>query len=330
MVVNKKQLCIVILLIFALLLLVIAPRGSLSFNKKVSVAPKPEGILTLLPLATAPSCTPDSGFDKCYTYSYKYCHPDEPSFCLEATATIMVTEPPKDYKGRKTWSPAKEGIVKIRCYGKKLYAVYRKYDNLDDIWSYCSYSGCNGGGFKLLKKGGPVIDYELHVKAFEESPYAFVCFDKEYAKKTIGGYIYGLKVWAGVAYSAPFKVHGCYDNTDCESGEICVEDSDGFKRCHTKICEPGTTRWRCEGSTKRVKEKCESGIRWVVVSEDKRPSSKWECKDSVTRVYKEAFCEDGQWTYKVVKEEKCPLGTTCINGQCKSKPSLMDWIIQIS
>ena len=324
-----------------------APTNSLGNEQSLSL---------FLPLSTK-QCSPDKGYDFCYEFSYRYCHSKYDYLCAEPKIKLEVTQP-YDIIGDKYQYLLKKAKIKVRCNvitgsKAKLYVWYGNLNSMDDIWNYvkCDKNGCRGSGLQLLgdlsHSKTNYIEKEIELPTDSEGWVRlpkFICWAYSYAESVVTG----ARVYAWVAgsygwakdYSDYWKVVECKSDGDCPSGKVCsnykcMEDCnvmDGwycsevygyygnYEGVSVGYRDYYTTAHGCDFSTVK----------------GKMYRNGWYCKDDTTREYRTYYCtsfdrgdkEEDVFSYKVTKTERCPAGTRCVDGECKS-PSLTDWIIDI-
>ena len=155
------------------------------------------------PLAVV--CTPDAGYDFCYTNTYG-----------AATATIHSTNWQGEQRyvyvdGAKRWVYIDEVYVNVKYRGDAL------YKSSSTSWMSCSSSGCSATS---IPAGKVVI---ASAPATSIPPIQFAAWDK--FTSTSGAWWHSY-VQFGWLSSTPYYVIDCYDNNDCDSGNYCDKSGD--------------------------------------------------------------------------------------------------------
>ena len=150
------------------------------------------------PLVVA--CTPDAGYDFCYTNTYG-----------AATATIQSTfwkgkSGFGDIDGARRRYYIDEVYVNVKYRGDKLYR------SSSTSWISCGSSGCSA---TAISPGKQVI---VTAPSKVIPPIQFTAWDK--FTSTSGAWWYSYAQFGWLSSTSAYVI-GCYDNTDCDSGSYC-------------------------------------------------------------------------------------------------------------
>ena len=260
------------------------------------------------PLAVA--CTPDAGYDFCYTNTYG-----------AATATIHSTNWMGEQRygyvdGANRWFYIDEVYVNVKYSGDKL------YKSSSTSWINCGSNGCSATS---IPAGKVVI---ATAPASSIGPIQFAAWNK--FTSTSGQYWYSY-VNFGWLSSTPYYVIDCYDDSDCQEGYYC--DKSGSWDTWTEKIDPCSTmpapRNVCDGFD-WWSQKCVMG---EYVKDELIQSNSIRCGCKIIwsppnmcvgydlwSQKQEVQCVEGLIKDQLIEEKSTQCGYICTAGETKSYP----------
>lgn len=185
------------------------------------------------------SCSPDSGFDKCW--AYKNTEDSGGDAVANAYAEVQITSVPIGNKKGNYYLG--EVYILYQFKGDKFY-VAENTGSWDNLWSQagCNENGCSGeqlddfGRYYLAKKKGD---------SYTDCPIFYV-WDYDRVDESDGSWAWTWTTsgygWASNGNCFDIKVVECVDSDDCRSGKIC--DNSGSWNQWKCIDEPKETYYR--------------------------------------------------------------------------------------
>ena len=280
------------------------------------------GTKTLFKPLAVISCTPDTGFSKCYesTNSYSFSN---------AYAKVQGT----DFQGVKKGDYyVGEVSVDVDLVGDKFYIVKGASD-WATVWSKlaCNRDGCTGeqtdkGKYILVNTGEEVNSQDKSV--------AFVSWDYDYQEQSDGTHAW---TWTTVGWgfvgsgNLGIKSVACYDEADCSHNEYCDKSKDWKNwQCRAKECDTGQSQ--CVGKNNHICENYKFVDKGITKGQcNVECFTDNDCKNQndvsgnvclegdVSKTISNGVCTLNLCTAKKVTEivEECTLG--CREGQCFEK-----------